>query len=108
MANLASEVRVQEEQPSVRRIPSGASLRCAGAGVTERGPVGGKAKGPFASFSEWNKVFGGLTSTSVESVESVKGFFNNGGTQLWWSRVVHTSSVGDPTTKASAPGTLSL
>lgn len=106
MANLASEVQIVEEQPTVRRIAATAILRCAGEGVTERGPLG--STGPYASYSEWNKVYGGYTALSLESVAAVVGFFDNGGTQLFWNRVVHTSVVGDPTTKTSAAGTLNL
>lgn len=107
MANLASEVQVLEEQPNIRRIAASAVLRLAGAGVSERGPIGA-VKGPFASFAEWQKVYGGYTAASLESVAAVVGFFGNGGTQLYWSRIVHTTTVGDPTTKGSAIGTLNL
>jgi hypothetical protein len=106
MANLASEVQIIEEQPTVRRIAATAVLRCAGEGVTERGPLG--STGPYASYSEWSKVYGGYTALSLESVAAVVGFFDNGGTQLYWSRVVHTTTVGDPTTKTSVAGTLNL
>lgn len=107
MAGLASEVVIQEEQPTVRRIATGAVLRLLAAGVTERGPIG-EAGGPFASFAEWNKVYGGYTASSLDSCAAVQGFFDGGGTHLRWCRVVHTNSQGDPTTKTSTAGTLTL
>jgi hypothetical protein len=107
MSNLASEVQVLEEQPSVRRIAAESILRAAGEGVTEMGPIG-EATGPYASASEWQREYGGYTASSLDSVAAVTGFFDNGGTQLYWSRIVHTTVVGDPTTKTSAKGTLNL
>lgn len=107
MAGLASEVQIIEEQPSVRRIAAEAILRGAGEGVTEMGPIG-TSEGPFASAAEWQRIYGAYTAESLDSVASVTGFFDNGGTQLFWNRVVHTAQVGDPTTKASSKGTLNL
>lgn len=104
MADLASEVRVQEETPKVRRIPTGATLRLFAEGVTQRGPVG-EARGPFTSFEEWQTVYGGLSATTLDAFAALQGFFDGGGEQLFFNRVVHTTVVGDPTTKTSAAGT---
>ncbi len=107
MPDLASEVRVEEEAPKVRRIPTGAELRLLGEGITARGPIG-EPDGPFDSMPEWEKVYGGLTAATLDSHAAATGFFDGGGRQLWWNRVVHTTVVGDPTTKTSAAGTLNL
>ncbi len=104
MADLSSEVRVQEESPKVRRIPTGAQLRLFAAGVTEKGPIG-ESRGPFTSFPEWQDVYGGLALTTLDAFGAVQGFFDGGGEQLFFTRVVHTTVVGDPTTKTSTAGT---
>lgn len=107
MSGLASEVQIVEEQPQIRRIAAEAILRAAGAGITEYGPIG-ESRGPFASPAEWQKIYGGYTANTLDAMASVVGFFDNGGTQLFWTRIVHTTVVGDPTTKTSAKGTLNL
>lgn len=107
MSGLASEVRVQEESGKVRRIDTSAATVLAGAGVTERGPIG-VSDGPFQSLAEWQKVYGGYTADSLDSCAAVQGFFDNGGQLLFWTRVVHMTVQGDPTTKTSAAATLNL
>lgn len=107
MSGLASEVRSEEQEPTVREISSQALLVAAGVGVTERGPIG-TAEGPFDSAAAWMKTFGGYTGNSVDSVASVVGFFDNGGKQLMWTRAVHFTIQGDPTSKTSAAGSLQL
>lgn len=107
MSGLASEVQIQEEQPTVRRIATGATLRLFAEGVTVMGPIG-EARGPFASESEWQQVYGGWSAESVDSYAAVRGYFDNGGTQLYFTRVVHTTVQGDPTTKTSTKGTSTI
>lgn len=107
MSGLASEVQIQEEQPNVRRIATGATLRLFAEGVTVMGPIG-EARGPFASEAEWQKVYGGWSVESADACAAVRGFFDNGGTQLYFARVVHTSVQGDPTTKGSTKGTTTI
>jgi hypothetical protein len=107
MSGLASEVVIQEEQPKVRQIPTGATLRLFGEGVTVMGPIG-EARGPFASEAEWQQVFGGWAVESADSCAAVRGFFDNGGSQLYWTRIVHTTVQGDPTTKTSAAGSSTI
>lgn len=107
MTGLASEVRSEEQEPTVRAIVSQAELSLGGVGVTERGPIG-TAEGPFDSAAAWMKVFGGYTNNALDSMAAVVGFFDNGGTRLFWTRVVHFTVAGDPTSKTSAKGTLNL
>jgi hypothetical protein len=106
--DLASEVRVEEEQPQIRRIPTAGQTRLLGIGVTEMGPTDGTTRGPFTSLPEWETIFGGLTALSLDAHSAVTGFFENGGQQLYWSRVVHNTVQGDPTTKTSAIGSVTL
>lgn len=106
MAGLASEVRVQEEQNAVRQIDAGSVLVLGMAGIAERGPIGEFTRS--TSFSEWTKQHGEHTLTNLDVVEAVRGFFDNGGTQLIFSRVVHCTVQGDPTTKVSSAAALTL
>jgi hypothetical protein len=106
MANLASEVRIQEETSTVRHIDATANLVLAMAGIAERGPIGSSTLSQ--SFAEWSSVYGGYTANNLDVVAAVQGYFDNGGTDLVFARVVHCSGVGDPTTKTSAKGTLNL
>lgn len=106
MANLASEVRVEEETATVRRIDASAAMALAAVGVTERGPIGESVH--VTSFPEWEKVYGGYTANNVDVAGGVQGYFDNGGVNLYFTRAVHFTSVGDPTSKTSAVGTLNL
>lgn len=106
VANLASEVRAEEENASVRTISASAVTVLAMLGLAERGPIGSSTLSN--SFAEWEKQHGGYTEWNLDTVEAVRGFFDGGGTQLRFGRVVHTSVVGDPTTKTSAAATLAL
>lgn len=106
MANLASEVRVEEEGPSVRRIPSASPTIVGMVGITERGPIGRSVQ--VTSFAEWQRVFGGYTVDNLDVVAAVRAFFDNGGVRLSFVRVVHTSTVGDPTTATSARAAITL
>lgn len=106
MANLASEVRIQEEQSAVRKIDASAELSLALVGIAERGPVGESTHS--TSFTEWQKKHGSYTANNLDVVAAVQGYFDNGGVELYFSRIVHTSVAGDPTTKVSAAGALML
>lgn len=106
MANLASEVRAQEEQATVRRIDASSALALAAVGITERGPIGESVH--VQSFAEWSKVFGGYTADNADVVGAVQGYYDNGGVDLFFTRVVHFTAVGDPTTKTSDIGTITL
>lgn len=105
-ADLASEVRVEEQTSTSHRIASSAATVLAMLGIAERGPIG--ASTLSTSFDEWQKQHGNVTANNLDVVEAVRGFFNNGGAQLRFGRVVHFTLIGDPTTKASAPGTATL
>lgn len=68
-------------------------------GVTLWGP---HAPRFFTSFAAWVKVYGGYISSIYPSYKQVKKFFKNGGTRLWFKRIVHLADVGDIATKVSA------
>jgi uncharacterized protein len=106
MANLASEVRVSEETSTARQIDASALLVCGGAGICERGPIGVSQQSQ--DFAGWQKIFGGPTVDNSDTYTAVQAFFDNGGTDLRWTRIVHCTAAGDPTTKTSVAGTLML
>jgi phage tail sheath protein FI len=82
---LASKVVVFEEEPHVRGIQAAPTAVAAAVGVTKRGPVNKAVL--CTSFDEYLATFGGFTETSDLAL-AAKGFFENGGSQLWVSRVV--------------------
>lgn len=75
-------------------------------GVTERGPIGSEQL--VTSYAEYQSIYGGFTSNSADMDLAVKCFFDEGGKVAHIVRVVHCSSIGDPTTKTSDVGTLTL
>lgn len=102
---LSSLVSVQEEQPSIPQIVGVSQNRCGMVGVTERGPVGEAVLS--TSFDEWARVFGG-DNVNSDAVHAARGFFENGGQELYTVRVVH---YADPTvagSKTSAAATIDL
>lgn len=106
MSKLASEVSVQEESSAIRKIDASAALSLGVAGISERGPIGSSTHS--SSFAEWQKQHGGYTINNLDVVAAIQGYFDNGGVDLHFARVVHFSSVGDPTSKTSAKGTTTI
>jgi phage tail sheath protein FI len=86
----ASRVVVVEQEPRVRGINAAATSIAAAVGTTERGP----ANQPIlcASFDDFVTSFGGF-APNADLPLTVKGFFENGGSQLWASRVVSGTAV---------------
>ena len=70
-------------------------------GVTERGPVG--KSGFVTSWKDFQNQYGGYIDNSILPY-AVRGFFENGGTRAYISRVVH-SPLG---VNASAPATIEV
>jgi hypothetical protein len=107
MAGLASEVRTQQEARTIRRIPSGAILSLFMLAICEKGPIGTTELA--TDTVEWQTIYGGFIADGNGAL-AARGFFDNGGTRLWTSRVVHATDAanGDVTTKTSATATLNL
>lgn len=101
---LASKVVIEEEEPAVRQIAGVLTNRLGIAGVTERGPFGGKL---ITSPGEYKKHFGGYVGAG-HVAQAIDGFFGNGGRECVISRVVHFTDVTDPTSATSAQGALTL
>jgi Bacteriophage tail sheath protein len=99
---LSSKIVVVEEPPNVRPV-AGASLSdTACLCITERGPFG-----PFLvqDPGAYKKLYGGFTPNSDGALAALQ-FFDNGGTNLWVSRVVHFTDASNPATKTSAAGSV--
>jgi phage tail sheath protein FI len=104
--DLASGVYVEEEDAVVRSVETAAATVVGFCGVTERGPVGRSIF--VTSFPEFQQYCGSYAANTLDQVAAMKGFFDNGGTFARFTRVVHCTSPGDPTTKTSAAGSVAL
>ena len=102
MADLASAVVTKQAARVIRRIPTGAILALAMIGLAQRGPIGEATL--VLDFPEYQGVYGGYTVNS-EATPAVQGFFDGGGTRLWFSRTVHCSVAHfeRPTTQMHQP-----
>lgn len=111
----ASRVRGRRGQKKNAVISTIAASIVAFVGVTEMGPIGSANdddRTPILSFSDYERIYGGFTLNAKELPLSVKAFFDevgeNSGARLYISRVVHCTTLGDPTSKTSAKGALYL
>lgn len=98
---LASKIVVNEDAPRIRTIPGRQSSIGAFAGVTKRGPI--RTPVFVTSFDEAVEKFGSFISTS-DLMVAVEGFFKNGGTACWISRVVHYTDNTDSATSTAVKG----
>lgn len=105
MTTLASsKIVLEEEAPSLHQISATPTAVAGFVGVTEKG---GFEPALCQSFGEYTRKYGGDVA-SGDVCAAARGFFENGGTQLWVQRVVHLTDVTDPTSKTSAAATLAL
>lgn len=99
--------RAQTQSKAIDTKPQTVMLLVA---PTERGPIGVSV--PVSSFPEWEKVFGGATANTQDTYLEVKALFEEAGQKgaplVNFTRTVHCSTPGDPTTKTSAAATLAL
>jgi hypothetical protein len=102
---LASKIVIQEETPKIRQIVGLPLSIAAMVGIAERGAIG-VAK-YATSFAEWFKEFGGDVAAGI-SASAVRGFFQNGGQALWFTRTAHYSNLDLGTLATAAKATLQL
>lgn len=102
---LSSKIVIQEEPPSLRTIQGVATGVTACVGVTARGPIGVPVL--CTSWETFARIFGTDIAASF-SASAVRGFFDNGGERLYFTRVVHYTDVANPNSKTSTPGTFNL
>lgn len=101
---LSSKIVVEEVEPDVTAIQPASLSDTALLGVTERGPFGPQLVQGFAAYK---KLFGGFTANSDVAL-AAKLFFDEGGTNLWVSRVVHYTDPSNASTKTSAKGSVTI
>jgi hypothetical protein len=84
-------------------------------GVCEMGPIGSANdddRTPILSFADFERVYGSFTLNAKDLPLAVKSYFDevgeNSGARVFISRIVHCTTLGDPTTRTSAKGTLYL
>lgn len=102
---LSSKVVVQEETPRIRSIegvPTSVGLMV---GITEKGPIGVATL--VTSDAEFQRIFGGDIADGVAR-QCVRGFYQNGGRDLWFVRTVHYTTISNPASKTSVQGSLTL
>ena len=102
---ISSKIVVFEEAPSLRTFPVIPTAVAAMQGVTEKGPVATATR--HTSFDDWSDVYGGFIAASKTAL-IVEAYFNNGGRELWFSRVVHFNSILDTNTKTSVAAGITL
>ncbi len=95
MTELSSKVRIIEEDPKIRGIPSVPTSTAGAVGIAERGKIGEAVL--CTSFDEYRQKFGGFTPDSDLALAAA-GFFENGGSQLYIVRTCHYTDVSDPET----------
>lgn len=81
--------------------------------ITMMGPIGSvfateETTDPITSWAEWQSIYGAFSANAQHGPAAAKHFFDSGGQFLYTSRVVHTATPGDPTTKTSAQAELEL
>jgi phage tail sheath protein FI len=101
----ASKITIEEEAPSVRQIAGVPTAISGVVGVTERGPVGIATL--LTSYEEYKKTFGGDVADG-DVTHAARGFFLEGGQQLYVVRTVHYSDIDDGTSKTSAAATIQI
>lgn len=94
--------RVSRRAPPAQGVASAVLLALV---VTERGPF---ELTDITSYQEYVLTFGGYTANNLLSQSPIEGYFAMGGTLLKVARVVHCSTPGNPTTRASAAATATL
>jgi hypothetical protein len=102
---LASKIVVQEAEPNIRTILGVATANAACVGITEKGPVGVATL--CTSFAQWTKIFGGDIADGY-ACQAVRGFFQNGGQVLYFTRTLHYTDITDEATATGVAATLDL
>jgi hypothetical protein len=102
---LSSKVVIVKQKPRLRTIQGVATAISAMAVVTEKGPV--RTPTLVTSFGEFVDIFGAHIS-DTKSAAIIEQFFNNGGQQLWISRVVHYTDITSALTNTSAKASVTI
>lgn len=101
----APGVRSFESASKLVALPALATDVCLMAGVTERGRLDAYV---CNTFEEWRAEYGDITAESFDAYIAAFGYFDNGGRNLVFARIVHYSDLTSPATKASVAATINL
>ena len=107
----ASRVILQRARQNRTRVPVVGQVVAAFAGVATMGPIGianVDGESPLTSWAEYVQTYGGFSSNAQDLPLAVRSFFDEGGQQCFVSRVVHCTTPGDITTKASAQAEVAI
>lgn len=111
----ASRVRGRRGQKKNTVISAIAAATAAFVGVAMMGPIGSANdddRTPILSFADYERIYGSFTLNARDLPLAVKAFFDevgeNSGARVYISRVVHCTTLGDPTSRTSAKGELTL
>lgn len=99
----ASKITIEEEEPRLVQIQGVPTAVPGAVGVTERGPVGVATL--ISAHDEYVRIFGNDIANGDVS-HFARGFFGEGGQQMYVTRTVHHSNIDDATTKTSAAATI--
>lgn len=102
---LASKITVTREPPQIRNIQGVPTAIAAFAGTTLRGPI--LTPTFVTSFAEFVEEFGGFFANGDLPL-AIEGFFRNGGTAAWISRVVHYTDINNSGTSTAVKSSLDL
>jgi uncharacterized protein len=103
--NLASDVNISEEDPTIRSSSTLATAVLGVLGVTLRGPIGVPVL--VTSYSEFEEVYGSFLA-SYHTAQTVRAFFLNGGQFCYVVRTVHYSNYKLASSKTASKGELTL
>ena len=103
---LAPGVYVEETSFRSKSIEGVSTSTSAFAGPARKGPIGGKPV-LVTSFSEFERIYGGLTGLSIGKgvnylAHAVRAYFDNGGSRLYISRVYAEKAPGGGTAASPA------
>jgi hypothetical protein len=102
---LASKIVILEEEPAIPSVPALPSAVLLALGLSERGPMADRTL--TTAWEEYVRTFGGFTTWSDLAV-AVYGFFYQGGSFAWISRVCHFTDLDDPTSYTATVGSKML
>ena len=101
---LSSKISTTESPPRLRSLPGVSTSVLGAVGITERGPFKATL---VSSFDEYTQIFGGDTLDS-DLTHAIRGFFENGGRQVYIQRVAHFTDISNDATNTATRGTVDV
>lgn len=103
-ALLSPKIAIIEEEPTIAPIQGQPISDTGMVGVTERGPYGSTL---VQSFEEYERIFGSDT-VNGDVCAAARGFYDQGGVNLWISRICHYTDITNASSKTSAAADIEL